>query len=344
MIMNRKYVLRWSALAIVVVLLLLGGAFGLPLLRSVSSTSEPVLVYLDQDDNFDSLAVKLKATGKAEMNRGLRLAARLLKYQDRVRPGCYDVGSGQSAWTVVWQLRAGHQQPIRLTIPQVWTKEQLAARLSRQLMTDSASLASLFNDSTALRAYDTSPEMLVSLFVADTYEVYWTLTPEALLKRMAKEQKAFWTDERLAQAKQQGLTPDEVAILASIVDKETTNVDEMPMVAGMYLNRLRTNMLLQADPTVKFALGNFALRRMLNVHLAYDSPYNTYKYAGLPPGPICVPSQQAIKAVLRPAEHNYLYMCAKEDFSNAHNFATTYAEHLANARRYQQALNQRGIK
>ena len=344
MIMNRKYVLRWSALAIVVVLLLLGGAFGLPLLRSVSSTSEPVLVYLDQDDNFDSLAVKLKATGKAEMNRGLRLAARLLKYQDRVRSGCYDVGSGQSAWTVVRQLRAGHQQPIRLTIPQVWTKEQLAARLSRQLMADSASLASLFNDSTALRAYDTSPEMLVSLFVPDTYEVYWTLTPEALLKRMAKEQKAFWTDERLAQAKQQGLTPDEVAILASIVDKETTNVDEMPMVAGMYLNRLRTNMLLQADPTVKFALGNFALRRILNVHLAYDSPYNTYKYAGLPPGPICVPSPQAIKAVLRPAQHNYLYMCAKEDFSNAHNFATTYAEHLANARRYQQALNQRGIK
>lgn len=342
--MNRKYVLRWSALAIAVVLLLLGGAFGLPLLRSVSSTSEPVLVYLDQDDNFDSLAVKLKATGKAEMNRGLRLAARLLKYQDRVRPGCYDVGSGQSAWTVVWQLRAGHQQPIRLTIPQTWTKEQLAARLSRQLMADSASLASLFNDTTALRAYDTSPEMLVSLFVPDTYEVYWTLTPEALLKRMAREYKAFWTDERQAQAKQQGLTPDEVAILASIVDKETANVDEMPMVAGMYLNRLRTNMLLQADPTVKFALGNFALRRILNVHLAYDSPYNTYKYAGLPPGPICVPSPQAIKAVLCPAQHNYLYMCAKEDFSNAHNFATTYAEHLANARRYQQALNQRGIK
>ena len=342
--MNRIHALRWSALAIVLILLLLGGAFGLPLLRNVSSTNGPVLIYLDQDDNFDSLTVKIKATGKAEMNRGMRLAAQLLRYEDRVRPGCYDVGSGQCAWNVIRRLRAGDQFPIRLTIPQTWTKEQLAARLSRQLMADSASLASLFNDPEALKAYETRPEMLVSLFVPDTYEVYWTITPEALLKRMAKEHNAYWTAERKALAEQQGLTPDEVAVLASIVDKETTNVDEMPMVAGMYLNRLRTNMPLQADPTVKFALGNFALRRLYNSHLACDNPYNTYKYAGLPPGPICVPSPQAINAVLHPAQHNYLYMCAKEDFSNAHNFAVTYAEHLANARRYQQALNQRNIK
>ena len=342
--MNRIHALRWSALAIVLLLLLLGGAFGLPMLRTVSSTNEPVLIYLDQDDNFDSLTVKIKATGKVEMNRGMRLAVQLLQYEDRVRPGCYDVGSGQCAFNVIRRLRAGDQFPIRLTIPQTWTKEQLAARLSRQLMADSASLASLFNDPEALKAYETRPEMLVSLFVPDTYEVYWTITPEALLKRMAKEYKAYWTAERKALAEQQGLTPDEVAVLASIVDKETTNVDEMPMVAGMYLNRLRTNMPLQADPTVKFALGNFALRRLYNSHLACDNPYNTYKYAGLPPGPICVPSPQAINAVLHPAQHNYLYMCAKEDFSSAHNFAATYAEHLANARRYQQALNQRNIK
>ena len=342
--MNRIHAFRWSALAIVLILLLLGGAFGLPLLRNVSSTNEPVLIYLDQDDNFDSLTVKIKATGKVEMNRGMRLAVQLLQYEDHVRPGCYDVGSGQCAWNVIRRLRAGDQYPIRLTIPQTWTKEQLAARLSRQLMADSASLASLFNDPEALKAYETRPEMLVSLFVPDTYEVYWTITPEALLKRMAKEHNAYWTAERKALAEQQGLTPDEVAVLASIVDKETTNVDEMPMVAGMYLNRLRTNMPLQADPTVNFALGNFALRRLYNSHLACDNPYNTYKYVGLPPGPICVPSPQAINAVLHPAQHNYLYMCAKEDFSNAHNFAVTYAEHLANARRYQQALNQRNIK
>lgn len=342
--MNRIHALRWSALAIVLLLLLLGGAFGLPMLRTVSSTNEPVLIYLDQDDNFDSLTVKIKATGKVEMNRGMRLAVQLLQYEDRVRPGCYDVGSGQCAFNVIRRLRAGDQFPIRLTIPQTWTKEQLAARLSRQLMADSASLATLFNDPEALKAYETRPEMLVSLFVPDTYEVYWTITPEALLKRMAKEYKAYWTAERKALAEQQGLTPDEVSVLASIVDKETTNVDEMPMVAGMYLNRLRTNMPLQADPTVKFALGNFALRRLYNSHLACDNPYNTYKYTGLPPGPICVPSPQAINAVLHPAQHNYLYMCAKEDFSSAHNFAATYAEHLANARRYQQALNQRNIK
>ena len=212
--MNRIHALRWSALAIVLLLLLLGGAFGLPLLRTVSSTNEPVLIYLDQDDNFDSLTVKIKATGKVEMNRGMRLAVQLLQYEDHVRPGCYDVGSGQCAFNVIRRLRAGDQFPIRLTIPQTWTKEQLAARLSRQLMADSASLASLFNDPEALKAYETRPEMLVSLFVPDTYEVYWTITPEALLKRMAKEYKAYWTAERKALAEQQGLTPDEVAVLA----------------------------------------------------------------------------------------------------------------------------------
>lgn len=342
--MDKIVLFRWSALAVALILLVLGGAFALPLLRGVSSSSEPVLVYLDKDDSFDSLAVKLKATGKAEMNSGLRQAARLLQYEDHVRPGCYDVGSGQSAWTVVRRLRAGHQHPVRLTIPQTWTKEQLAARLARQLMVDSAALADLFNDAEALQAYDTSPEMLVSLFVPDTYEVYWTLTPEDLLKRMVKEHEAFWTPERKALAERQGLTQDEVAILASILDKETTNMDEMQIIAGMYINRLRAKMPLQADPTVKFAVGNFTLRRILYSHLACNSPYNTYKNVGLPPGPICVPSQQAIKAVLRPAQHNYLYMCAKEDFSNAHNFAATYAEHLDNARRYRQALSQRGIK
>ena len=140
-----------------------------------------------------------------------------------------------------------------------------------------------------------------------------------------------------------GLTPNEVATLASIIDEETANNGEKPMVAGMYLNRLKKGMLLQADPTVKFALGDFTLRRILNKHLEVDNPYNTYKYPGLPPGPIRVPSVQGLEAVLNPAQSNYLYMCAKEDFSGTHNFACTLAEHLQNARRYQQALNQRGI-
>ena len=235
-IMNRKYVLQWSALAVALLLFLLGGVFGLPLLRSVSSTDEPVLVYLDQDDTFDSLAVKLKATGKADMSRGLRLASLLFQYQDHVRPGCYDVGSGQCALTVMRQLRAGRQHPVRLTIPQTWTKEQLAARLSRQLMADSASLASLFNDAEALRAYETSPEMLVSLFIPDTYEVYWTLSPDALLKRMVKEYHAFWTDERNAMAEQLGLTRDEVAVLASIVRKYPNTFATMSQVSEVMGN------------------------------------------------------------------------------------------------------------
>ena len=170
------------------------------------------------------------------------------------------------------------------------------------------------------------------------------MTPEQFVARMLKEHKRFWNSTRLAKAKAQGLTPDEVMTLASIVDEETAKDDEKPMVAGLYLNRLKRGMLLQADPTVKFALGEFELRRILYVHLQTDSPYNTYRYAGLPPGPIRIPSMSAIESVLNPERHPYIYMCAKEDFSGYHNFASTLTQHNANARRYQQALNKRGIR
>ena len=170
------------------------------------------------------------------------------------------------------------------------------------------------------------------------------MTPEQFVARMQKENKRFWTPERIAKAKAQGLTPNEVMTLASIVDEETAKEDEKPMVAGLYLNRLKRGMLLQADPTVKFALGQFELRRILYAHLQTDSPYNTYKYAGLPPGPIRIPGMAAIESVLNPSKHNYTYMCAKEDLSGYHNFATTLSQHNANARRYQQALNRMGIR
>ena len=176
------------------------------------------------------------------------------------------------------------------------------------------------------------------------YELYWTLQPKALLERMNKEAQKFWNDKRVLEAKQLGLTPDEVMTVASIVEQETAYNPEKPMVAGMYLNRLNQKMPLQADPTVKFALGDFALRRILHEHLRVNSPYNTYKVKGLPPGPICIPSVESINAVLHRANHNYLYMCAKEDFSGSHNFATTYAEHQKNATKYAAALNARGIR
>ena len=174
--------------------------------------------------------------------------------------------------------------------------------------------------------------------------MYWNVSLDGLMQRMKREHDAYWNADRKQKAAAQGLTPNEVATLASIIDEETANNAEKPMIAGMYLNRLKRGMLLQADPTVKYALKDFTLQRILNRHLEVESPYNTYKYAGLMPGPIRVPSVQAIEAVLNPAQHDYLYMCAKEDFSGTHNFARTLSEHMQNARRYQQALNKLGIK
>ena len=201
-----------------------------------------------------------------------------------------------------------------------------------------------FTDKALLGELGADTATAAALFVPNTYEVYWNIAPADLLRRMKKEFDAFWTADRRALAAQMELSPFEVATLASIVEKESANAAERPAIAGMYLNRLRQGMKLQADPTVKFALGNFGLRRILHEHLTVDNPYNTYRYEGLPPGPICIPSPGAIDAVLHYARHSYLYMCAKEDFSGTHNFAVTYEEHLANARRYAEALDRRGIK
>lgn len=209
---------------------------------------------------------------------------------------------------------------------------------------DSAVVAQHFADSAFCRQYGYDTSTIACLFIPNTYEVYWNTSLEDFMKRMQKENTTFWNEERLRRAEAAGLTPNEVVTLASIVDEETANNAEKPMVAGMYINRLHTGMPLQADPTVKFALRDFSLRRIYHNHLNVESPYNTYRNIGLPPGPIRIPSIVGIDAVLNHVKHDYLYMCAKEDFSGTHNFARTYREHLANAAKYSKALNQRGIK
>jgi UPF0755 protein len=186
-------------------------------------------------------------------------------------------------------------------------------------------------------------ETFPSLFLPNTYEVYWDIKPERLMIRFMEERRKFWNEDRMAKAKKLDMTPEEIATLASIVDEETNDETEKPIVAGLYINRLKRGIPLQADPTVKFALGDPSRRRILNKDLEVESPYNTYKNTGLPPGPIRVATPQAIESVLNHKKHDYIYMCAKEDFSGTHNFAKTLSEHNANARRYQQALNKRNI-
>ena len=233
---------------------------------------------------------------------------------------------------------------MRLTIPESRTTDRLAGALSRKLMMDSLALSILLKDSAfcAAQGYDTAT--IVCMFVPNTYEVYWNTSIENFMTRIKKEHDKFWDKNRQEKAAAIGLDPNEVCTLASIIDEETSNNPEKPMIARMYLNRLEKGMPLQADPTVKFALKDFALKRIYHDMLNTDSRYNTYKYAGLPPGPIKVASVAGIDAVLNAASHNYLYMCAKEDFSGTHNFASTYSEHLKNAAKYAKALNERGIK
>ena len=300
-----------------------------------SIQDETYYLYIDTDDNVDSVLTKLQPVGREYSLAGLSTMMRHTEYNEHVRTGRYAIEPGMRTYDVLRQLKNGIQTPVMLTIPEVRTMEQLACRLGNKLMIDSADIAPLIVGDT----------LAPCLFVPDTYEVYWNISAEALMERMKKEHDKFWdSNNRRQLAANHGLTPDEVCTLASIIDEETANSGEKPDIAGMYLNRLRRGMLLQADPTVKFALQDFALRRVLNKHLEAESPYNTYRNAGLPPGPIKIASKEAIDAVLHASQNPFLYMCAKEDFSGTHNFAVSLAEHQKNAARYAKALNERGIK
>ncbi|MCM1107524.1 MAG: endolytic transglycosylase MltG [Clostridium sp.] len=300
-------------------------------------TDEHTFIYIDTDDTTDSIGMRIQAHGGRLSAMGFRIAARLTGYSPRT--GRYALTADDNGLSLFRKLRQGRQKAVRLTLPSVRTMDRLAGVLGGKLMTDSATWIKTFTDTTLIASFGYNPATLPALFVPNTYEVYWDTTPERFLRRMQKERDSFWTDRRKQQAEAAGLTPVEVVTLASIVDEETANNGEKPMVAGMYINRLRTGMPLQADPTVKFALGDFSLRRIYHKHLEVESPYNTYRNTGLPPGPIRIPSIAGVDAVLNHVHHDYLYMCAKEDFSGTHNFARTYREHLANAARYVRALD-----
>ena len=223
------------------------------------------------------------------------------------------------------------------------TKEDLAEKITKNLEISPETFLALLKDSAYIRKFGFEEATVMGMFIPNTYEIWWNTSAENLFDRMYKEYGNFWTEARLEKAKNLGLTQNEVSALASIVQAETQKADERPKVAGVYLNRLRINMALQADPTLVFAVGDFNLKRVLNVHKEIDSPYNTYKYPGLPPGPINLPEISALEAVLNYEDHDYLYFCAKEDFSGYHAFAKDYNEHMNNARRYQAALNRSKI-
>ena len=269
--------------------------------------------------------------------------AKLMDYDENVKAGRYLLRANMTNMDAIRLLRSGSQTPLNITFNNARLKEDLAEKLCSNIAANKDKFLALLNDTAVISNYGFNPNTITSMFIPNTYQVYWTISEKELLDRMKLEHDKFWNEERLEKAKAINMTPVEVSTLASIVEAESKMRDEQPRVAGVYINRLNRGMALQADPTLVFAAGDFTINRVLDEHKQVDSPYNTYKYAGLPPGPINVPSISAIDAVLNYESHKYLYFCAKEDFSGYHNFATNLTQHLNNARRYQQALNRARI-
>ena len=341
--MNKKFAHRYLLPALGCGLVIIGLLYYY-FMSDLSASDKTQYVCIDRDDNVDSVFAKLTPIANAHALTGYKTLVRHSGYADHVRTGRYAIEPGDGALTVFRHLKNGIQTPVNLTIPSVRTLDRLASAVGRKLMIDSAEVMQALNDPIVMQKYGYDSTTIACLFIPNTYDMYWNISLENFLDRMKRENNNFWTADRNAKAQMAGLTENQVVTMASIIDEETANDDEKPMIAGMYLNRLKIGMPLQADPTIKFALKQFDLKRIWGYMLKTQSPYNTYTNIGLPPGPIRVPSVAGINAVLDYEHHNYLYMCAKEDFSGTHNFAVTYAEHLKNAERYSKALNERGIK
>ena len=259
----------------------------------------------------------------------------------RIKPGRYVILPSHTSIYLARMLNMGWQTPQNLTLSgTIRSKGRLAKKISSQMMVDSASVASALNDTTFLARFGFTPETVFSLFLPDTYQMYWTATVEDIFNRMKREYDIFWNEDRISKAKAQKLTPFQVSVLASIVSGETLKEFEYPRIAGVYLNRYRKGMKLQADPTVAFCF-DYQLDRILKKHLKVDSPYNTYKYSGLPPAPINVPPKACLEAVLSPEKHNYLYFCASPEFDGTHRFASSFSDHKKNAKEFQRALTVR---
>jgi len=266
----------------------------------------------------------------------------------KMRPGRYLIPAEMDANTMVNMLRLGEQKPLNIIFNNASTLQDLAGKLATQIEADSLSLLKAFTDELFYSTYDFDEASMRKLFIPNTYEVYWTITPVEFLERMQKEYKRFWSEDRLIKATKLGLNAHEVSVLASIVQKESAKADEQPIVAGLYLNRLNQGMKLQSDPTVIYSIKerdgfDAVIKRVLKKDLKIDSPYNTYYYKGLPPNPICIPEMSALVAVLNSKKHDYIYMCAKEDFSGYHNFTKSWSVHKRNAKRFQNALSAKGV-
>lgn len=309
---------------------------------NVDNESEKAII-IPTGSSFDELSDILNSSGVMKNHSSFVLTARLKRFERAIKPGYYILRSGMSNNQVINTIRSGRQTPVNVTFNNIRTLGELAGKIGGQIEADSSSIIKFLSDESNYADEGFSRETVISVFIPDTYQFYWTTDAAALFGRMLREYNSFWNDERKAAAAAIKLSPVEVSILASIVDDEVMKEAEKPAIAGVYLNRLRAGMHLGACPTIKFALNDFTIRRVLYEHLTIDSPYNTYKYTGLPPGPVRCPTKSGLEAVLNAEDHDYFYFEAKADFSQTHHFSRTLAEHNRYADEYQRELNRRRI-
>lgn len=339
--MNRRTLIFAAAAAAVII-----AAFGLNryITYKKPNTVQEGVILIYRDATYQAVEDSIKASGTIKNLKSLERAARKRDLATHFEPGRYVIEPGMSNQYIIRMIANGWQTPAKVTLRgYIKTLDRLAAFLGRNFEADSAAFATALKDTAMIDSLGFRPETFIGMFIPNTYEFYWTSSPESVIKRFKKEYDTFWSGERDRLAKEIGLDRNEVMTLASIVIGETNNAGEMPKIAGVYMNRLHRGMRLQACPTVIYAHLDTepGLRRLLHRHLQIDSPYNTYRIKGLPPGPIAIPTVTAIDAVLNYEKSSYLYFCAKPEFDGTHNFATTYSQHKANSRAYNKAYRER---
>lgn len=336
-------------IGIAFVLICFGGILGFIAYQWVfginTQHEETAIIHIPSEAQYEDVVLILDTTEIIKNISSFKRVSKWMKYDQYVKPGRYLLSPDLSNRTLIQQLRAGDQEPVQLTISTARTIHEIAGIVGEKLEPDSLALLHTLTNPKILENYGMEPHTAIGLFIPNTYEVYWNSSPRELLRRMHEEYNRFWAKNNREEKRQAlQLSRNEVASLASIVEKESIQKKERPIIAGVYLNRIKRGIPLQADPTVVFAVGDFSIRRVLYKHLEVDSPYNTYLYPGIPPGPICMPSISSIDAVLNPEQHDYLFFCAKPGYNGSHAFATNSAEHERNARIYRNWLNSEGIK
>jgi UPF0755 protein len=335
---------KYKTILIAFALVTLVAVFGAYYFLFSANTTKKYELKVSPNTTFEVVLKELKENGILKNNSTFEAVSSFMKYKGTVPSGRYLIKEGMNNRKLIGKLRSGDQDPLNLTFNNVWTIQELAGKLSKSLAADSLTLLNSFIAPNNLSKYNLNPQTALTLFVPNTYDIFWDIDPDKLMQRMDDERNKFWNKERLSKAQALNLNKEQVYTLASIVERESNNKKERPTVAGVYLNRLRIGDKLRADPTVVYANGDFLLRRVLFQHLNFDSPYNTYMYGGLPPGPIFMPSTNAIDAVLDYEKHDYFFFCAKPGYNSEHAFAKTAEQHQQNANVYHRWLTSEGIK